>query len=114
MELYFNKNNPLKYITINSYGDSIEDELYITLYTNDYNSIKDIIYNSDKTVIEIKLGDEESLIYNDYTKIIEFQSIVDEFGTDFITVIFKKSQPTIEELQARIAELEAQNNNNNQ
>lgn len=107
MELYFNKNNPIKYITINSYGDTIEDELSITLYTNDYNNIKDIIYNSDKTVMEIKLRDKESIIYNNYTKIIAFQSIVDEFGMDFITVVFKKSQPTIEELQARIAELEA-------
>lgn len=96
-------------IEIESFSEQ-DNELWIYLYTDDYNAVKSLVYGACRSDMTLDRGNA-SLSFMNYTDITNFSSVVDEFGRDYITIEFRQvanTEPkTPEEIKAEIKRLQA-------
>lgn len=100
--------NDGKELVVESYSNN-GDELWLNLYTDDYNGVKQLVYEADKSVVTVSKGKEDILTFDDYKDIAGFSSIVTETGRDYITIILKQSTVDIKELIAENERLVKEN-----
>ena len=105
MKITFKNNSVLE---VETFGTDIHDNLIIELKTEDYASVKSIIFNSECTS-EITDGEKT---YLDYTNVKAFGSSVDNDGNTRIKAIFtygKDVSATNSELKSQIETLKNEN-----
>ena len=105
MKITFKNNSVLE---VETFGTDIHDNLIIELKTEDYKTIKEIIFNKEYTS-EITDGEKT---YFDYTNVKAFGSSVDNDGNTRIKAILtygKDVSATINELRSQIETLKNEN-----